>query len=682
MHLETEDGQGPRRAITWRSVGLGLLAAISIVTITPYNDFVVNNSFIVGSYFPPILTVTMLALVLLVNGPLHKYAPRLALGGGELSVVMAIALTSCAIPSQGVLRSLAALPVAPFNSLAGFTGSDPAYLKMVEQMNLPPWLFAVESVSGAHRENVVTAYYARLQPGEPVPWAAWVRPAISWGIFTFAFLGAMVAMACIVRFQWAVNERLAFPIAQLQALMIEPPEKGRALNGVFSSRMFWIAVATVAVMHSSVALHAYFPKVPEIRLSYDLIEMFGDDPWVSLPTWIKRADLFYTLLGISYFTQTRVTFSLWGTAILLGLIRWPLTRASADLHGDAYLMQTTGAAFAFLGGVLWIGRHHWAVVWRAVIGRPRANDATGFFLRYRPAVILLVTCVAVMFAWLLVVGCSVATALICVATILTAHVVTTRVMAETGFAFLRINIATDRLIQTLPPGTFTPRDAFMYGASHYVYMQGARESAMGFSLNAIQVTEISGVSPAEKRRVPGLLFLTLVVGLAIGLAASLWCNYHYALPLDNTVAQVINHFGLETWPRAFLVELPKRIEQINLGRAPALNYSPWLHVMIGMGVIVVLQGLTWRFAAWPLMPVGYLMCTSGYVHYAWFSLAIGWLAKVVILRFGGPKLFNDLKPLFIGLIFGEAVSIGLWLLITLFLAGQGVELHITRFLPQ
>jgi hypothetical protein len=669
----------PERAITWRSLGLGLLTAIVIVTLTPYNDFVVNNSFIVGSFFPPVLTVSMFALVLLVNGPLHKYAPRLALNSGELAIVMAIALMSCAIPSQGLLRALAPLPVAPFNSLGGFSGTDPGYRELLQKMNLPPWLFAVQSFATGHRETVVTAFYARLQAGEPLPWAAWVKPAMSWGIFALAFMGAMIALACIVRFQWAVNERLAFPIAQLQALLISPPAKGRAFNEVFSSRSFWVALSTVLVIQSSGALHAYFPRVPEIPFWYDLRTVFGDDPWASLPGFIKTAPIYFTLLGISYFTQTRVSFSLWGSAVLLGLIRWPLSWASIDLPGEAYEMQQTGAAFAFLGGVIWIGRHHWAVVWRAVIGRPRPADAVGFYLRYRPATILLLLCIAIMFTWLLVVGCSVGIAIVCILTILTAHIVTVRVVAETGLAFIRVHIATDRILMALPPSLMSPRDGFFFGALNYTFMQGARESAFGFALHGLQVTEMSEIAPEEKRRLPAIFFGTVVIAFLAGGMASLWCYYHYAIPLDNPNMTVINHWGLENWPRRFLVELPMNINQ---GRFPTRQSSPWLHLAIGIAVTVLLQGMSWRFTAWPLLPVGYLMCTSWYITSAWFSLAIGWLAKVIILRFGGATLFNNLKPFFIGLIFGEAVATGLWLLITLVLANRGVELHITRFLPQ
>ena len=665
----------PRRAITWRSLGLGLLTLILTVTITPYNDYVVNNSFIVGSYFPPVLTVSGLALVLLINGPLHKFAPRLALSPGELAVVLAIGLISCSIPSQGLLRALGPLPVAPFS----FTGTDLKYRALMQDMHLPPWFFAVDSVATGHRESVVTAFYSRLHAGQSLPWGAWIRPAIGWGTFAFAFIGAMICIACVVRFQWAVNERLAFPIAQLQSMLVAPPEQGRAFNGIFANRLFWIALASVVFVQGSVAMHAYFPAVPAIPISYDLRPQLGDQPWATLAPWMKASPIYFTLLGISYFTPTRVSFSLWGTAVLVALIRWPLSLSNYELPGEAYEMQQTGAAFAFLGGLLWIGRHHWAVVWRALIGRPRANDAVGFYMRYRPAAIILIFCILVMFVWLLVAGCGLVMAIVILISILTAHIVTIRVVAETGLAFIRVNISTNYMMMSLPTSAFTPRDGFIYGAMHYVFNIGARESALGFGLHGLQVAELAGVPAAEKRKLPAVLMGSLVLSFVIGGAAALWCYYHYSIPLDNASFPAINRFGTDIWPRIYLVDFPTFIAS---GHFPVKQYSPWIHLIVGVVVTVILQLLSWRFTAWPLLPVGFLMCTSWYSTSAAFSLALGWLAKVLILRFGGAKLFNDMKPLFIGLIFGEAVSIAVWLIVTLILVSQGFELHITYFLPQ
>jgi hypothetical protein len=232
---------------------------------------------------------------------------------------------------------------------------------------------------------------------------------------------------------------------------------------------------------------------------------------------------------------------------------------------------------------------------------------------------------------------------------------------------------------SLPPAWLTPRDGFLYGASHYVFMQGARESPMGFALHGLQISESAEIAPEEKRRLPALLFGTIMIAMIAGLIASLWCYYHYAIPLDDPAAPVINRWGLEHWPRRYLVEFPTSISQ---GRFKPQQFSPWLQIAIGIGISLLLQTLSWRYAAWPLLPVGYLMCTSWYITTAWFSLAFGWLAKVLILRFGGATLFNNLKPFFIGLIFGEAVTTGLWLIVTLILASRGVELHIARVLPQ
>src|SRR5439155_511516 len=74
------------------------------------------------------------------------------------------------------------------------------------------------------------------------------------------------------------------------------------------------------------------------------------------------------------------------------------------------------------------------------------------------------------------------------------------------------------------------------------------------------------------------------------------------------------------------------------------------------------------FTAWPLLPVGYVISTVYFADWAWYSVMLGWLAKVLILRFGGAKLYQLSKPLFIGLIVGEALAGGAWLVINMVLA--------------
>ena len=66
-------------------VGLGLASAVC--AIAPYNDYVVYNSFIVGNYLPVVVVLAFFLLVVVVNAPLHRWAPGRALTSGEMAVI-------------------------------------------------------------------------------------------------------------------------------------------------------------------------------------------------------------------------------------------------------------------------------------------------------------------------------------------------------------------------------------------------------------------------------------------------------------------------------------------------------------------------------------------------------------------------------------------------------------------
>jgi hypothetical protein len=102
---------------------------------------------------------------------------------------------------------------------------------------------------------------------------------------------------------------------------------------------------------------------------------------------------------------------------------------------------------------------------------------------------------------------------------------------------------------------------------------------------------------------------------------------------------------------------------------------------IGAGITAFLQVMALRFSAWPLLPVGYLFSHTIYSQEGWFSIMLGWMIKVLIVRFGGARLYQRAKPFFIGLIFGEALTVGFWLVVNLLLISSGKGVEFLRFLP-
>src|SRR5438477_2038766 len=132
----------PPRSITWRSVMMGSASVAFVCALAPYNDYVVANTWLVGSYLPPVLILFFFVLIVLVNGPLQRFAPRRALSHGELAVVMTMTLMGCCIPGQGLIRQLLPTLVSPFY----LGGQDAALWKLFAKLNLPHWLYPVSNV--------------------------------------------------------------------------------------------------------------------------------------------------------------------------------------------------------------------------------------------------------------------------------------------------------------------------------------------------------------------------------------------------------------------------------------------------------------------------------------------------------------------------------------------------------
>jgi hypothetical protein len=94
--------------------------------------------------------------------------------------------------------------------------------------------------------------------------------------------------------------------------------------------------------------------------------------------------------------------------------------------------QHFGGVTAFVLSILWVGRHHWALVLRQAWRGHAGEEPHGRFLSYRFAFWALVGCVVVMVGWLCVAGCTVLGAINMVVLLLVLMVVITRIIAESG----------------------------------------------------------------------------------------------------------------------------------------------------------------------------------------------------------------------------------------------------------
>ena len=81
---------------------------------------------------------------------------------------------------------------------------------------------------------------------------------------------------------------------------------------------------------------------------------------------------------------------------------------------------------------------------------------------------------------------------------------------------------------------------------------------------------------------------------------------------------------------------------------------------IGIGVVftVFLAYMRMLYVWWPFHPVGYCMSNTFTSYNLWTPFLIAWLAKVVITRAGGMKLYRRMLPFFFGFIAGDFIGGG------------------------
>ena len=689
----------PRRPVNLRSLAIGLIGVLYLSSLTAFNDNAVGNTQLVGNYLPVGVLLFLTVLLLAVNAPLRRLRPRLALSQGELAVALGMMLVACAVPGSGLMRYL----FPSLNGLYSVAGEQFSRAEVLGRVQLPDWLlpgFGVESDDVSRRAaSPVVGYFQQRVPGvgdglwaklSAVPWSAWLLPAVTWGLLVALLFGATLCGAIIVRRQWVENERLAFPLAGVWLSLIEEPKAGRLLNATLGSRGFWLAALAVFALHSWNALGLYRPQeFPRLPLGFDFRGSLLSQPPLSWVHWAtKHADVYFVMIGIAFFIQLKVGFSLWAIYLIMSAARVGIAGYGAQMTAQMEEDQSVGAFCAFAVAILWVGRRHWALVGRQMFRGRREGEPAGRYMPYAAAGWGLVACAGGLVILLTIAGMSPLPAAVVVLGTLLLFLVVARVVAETGliFAQLRVPVSQAFLYAALTPlGKVRGFDYFVAQWFHVPFGHDLRENLAPYATHALRVADGAAYSrehgpSAWRRTLPFVVSLVLALGVAYvaSTAATLTVHYNYAARLDKQAATPLDNHAQAGVPR-------NTIDNVRDWTATEAvkdqGYSRGGHFAFGAGVTAALAFLRLRFEAWPLHPIGFLLVYTYPIHKIWFSLMLGWFAKALIVKFGGPPLMRSARPVFLGLIFGETAAAAFWLTASLARVSLGLPYEAVNLLP-
>jgi hypothetical protein len=628
---------GGGRGITRRSIVVGFVLACLLCAVTPYNDYVVENTFLAGNHFP-VGAVAVLLLLSALNLLVRRFRGRAFLSGRELSVIYLLTMVTSGIPSSGLLRYL--IPTLPTPTY--FAGQGNQWDKTLWG-HIPTWF----GVTGAP----ANWFFEGVPEGEAFPWAAWWGPLSRWLILVGAIWLLMICLAALVRKQWADRERLTFPLVQFPLEVLRDDGRG-ASAAFFGNRLMWIGAGAVFLVHVINGLHAYYPSVPQIPTSGTLDAALVDRPWsAAVPI---RCNVYWSVIGFGYLLSSEVGAGFWVSlvvmklqAIMLAVLGYEGNSAWSGAIAEISDREQMGALLMVAAMLVWFLRGTLREAFGRLFWRPPREDDSGEPLGYRFAAGGLLLSLVVTFCWLVSAGMTPGFAGLFLVSFVAICLVLTRIIAEAGLLMVQFSFRpTDYLMIFGGVTALGPANLTILTFVDTIFTFDVREALMPSALNAFRLAEQSGV---PTRRLSRLMGGVLVVALFVTIPV-------FLLTFAKNGALAANHSGTVTnLPREFFNELASRLES-----PPQYAGLGYLWMLVGAAAVAVTSWLRLTFVWWPIHPLGLVMGTSYATRYLWFSLFLGWVVRLVTVRYSGLRGYVRTRPLFMGLIMGDVLGAVLW----------------------
>jgi len=623
--------------MTLRSFLIGLVCVGIISFIIAWAELVAGAIQIGIHQFPPVV-LAMLFLVILGNGLAARLRPGRQLRKEELLSIYCMMLIGAMVSSRGLMERLLALTVG-LNYYADPTNRwQPLFFPYVRRW-LVPW-----DPQGPEKQPIVVSFFEGLSEGESLPIGSWIVPLLAWGFLFACVCLAFICMATILRRQWADNERLSFPLAQLPVEMIGADGGTTFLR----SKLMWFGFAVPTAIYMLNGLARVNPSLPSVKLQWVLNDWMRFPPWDQLPYMPIKFS--FAAIGFFYLLPAEILFSFWFffllgklqdvIAISTGTMIHPAPHAAAN---DYLAYQTSGAFFVFAASILFMARGHL----KRIFSRQPYPDEGKELLPYRRALIGLGAAFAGAVAWCVAAGMSLTIALFEIGVyLLVQALIMARSTSEAGLLMVE--------------GSFTPRDVLglfvdqrtfgPHSLTALAWTQGIlTRDLRGMTLTAYLDSQrvADGIGARRKPLLPTFI-VALVCAFLIAVSIQLPINYYRG-------AATLYQYPYRQNALQFFKEHAPLLQGV-----PAWTWRGPFFFVLGGVVTALLSFMRSRFAWWPLHPLGYVMCASWAVIVFWFAMLVAWVLKVLTVHYGGLRLYAKARPFFLGLIFGELLQAVVW----------------------
>lgn len=635
------EGATPAGNLRLTALLIGLAWVVFLSFAAPYTDLFLVNSELSGNHLP-LGPVSVLLVLLLLRSAWQRWGRR-TFGSAQLLFIFCMTLVAAGIPTFGLAAYLLPAMVAP------------SYLATPENQYAATLLKHVPSFLVPQDPVAIRGFFEGLRGGSPIPWGCWLKPLLLWSVFVLALYALMTSLSVLIAPQWIHNERLTFPLAELPVQLAED-SLGSIESRGRQSPLFWWGVALPVALHSFNALHFYNPAVPLVPLR----EIpFGNAlvfrPWNHFQGFIY---VYFSVIGLAYLLPAEVSFSLWFFYFFNRLVS-----VAADALGyDAPYTAIAESQFigAFIMFVLLGLRPALPRLRRAL--RPRQpgdrEGPAGEMMTVRSALFLGGASIAVLLIWCGVAGLALPVGLAIVALFIVVCFGLGRIVSETGVLFAKATQMQPLkvLLPIAGARSFGLTDIPMVGLLSYVFMFDLKTFLMPALLHSHKIADRGGLN---RKHLLGSIAASLTLAVVSSYVGVLLLAYR--------------HSGLKMSSWFFIYGPAGACDYINSCMVNPLGPEPGKAAAMIAGALFAafLQFMRLRFLWWPFHPVGYVLAYSYETMRVWFAFLIGWLGKVLTVRYGGLRSYRKGLPFFLGLMVGEFGVAAFWLVVDASLGKAG-----------
>ncbi|MFH1092475.1 MAG: DUF6785 family protein [Pseudomonadota bacterium] len=643
-----------------RAILLGLVLAVIICAVTPFNNAYLQGTPLAGGHFPLAPFFLVLCLTVILAG-LGKVLKKTWLTGRELLVTWVLMVLVSGIAYTGLVRTFFHNLTVPYH----FATVGNRWGEVLQPLLPKAWF--------PQNEAAIKLLYNGLQGGrqmswlkvlQGIPWEAWITPLLVWTVFILLCYFVMICLVSLLSRQWLQNERMNFPLLQVPMIMEEAVDQ-RGLAGFFSDAFLLTGLALPVLLHLLNGLHFYYPTIPEVPT---LILAGSYFPKYGLFSSFHKLKLYFypAFIGFAFLTSRQISFSFWflffagGLFIgLLGVLGYNIPAAALGVTFGPTLSrpeetQMIGAYLVFFLFILWLARHHLLEVIKQAFGLAKAEVSEAEWVSARSSFWGLVLGGLALLFWANYFGMPWLVSLAVIGSFFLVMLVASRVICQGGLAYFTLTAAPiDGLLAFFGPKFFTHVGLVVAGITQKVLFVDLRESLMPSLFHAGKVSQGVG----GKRLILSGILITLLLGVAVSFLAMLALGYKFGL----------RELQMD-WATSSTIRISENVFTL-IESPPQSSYWVEVFSVAGGAIMLALIVCYHQFPWWPIHPVGYLTAYSSAMRLLWFSFFLGWLANSLCMRYGGVSLFKRLRYFFVGLIIGDFLMGGFWAVVGLF--GRG-----------